>query len=93
MRNYENNGDYEVSTIKLVSEADSELNQNPEVRVWYNNFNDSIGAGIVYNTRSHKHGEMTILPETIPIIKLILNEYDHNNSRELGDVKNGKLPF
>ena len=52
---------FPVETVKLVSEANNQLNQNPDVRVWYNHFNDLIGAGIVYNTRSNKYGEMTVL--------------------------------
>ncbi|AGO60010.1 hypothetical protein FACI_IFERC00001G0030 [Ferroplasma acidarmanus Fer1] len=91
--NYTNDGTYEISTIKLVTEANSMLNQNQEIRVWYNNFNDLIGAGILYNTRSNKYGQMTILPETMPLIKLILNEYEQSNVRELNEVKNGRLPY
>lgn len=91
--NYINDGTYRISTIKLVTEANSMLNQNQEIRVWYNNFNDLIGAGILYNTRSNKYGEMTILPETMPLIKLILKEYEQSNVRELNEVKNGMLPY
>ena len=93
VKNYSDEGVYEVETVKLVSEANDQLNQNPDVRVWYNHFNDLIGAGIVYNSRSNKYGEMTILPEVIPLVRLILNEFEHENAREIDDIKNEKQPF
>ena len=93
VKNYSDEGVYEVDTVKLVAEANNQLNQNPDVRVWYNHFNDLIGAGIVYNSRSNKYGEMTILPEVIPLVRFILNEFEHENAREIDDIKNEKQPF
>lgn len=93
VKNYTDEGVYEVSTVKLVADANNQLNQNPEVRVWYNNFNDLLSAGIVFNTRSNKYGEMTLLPEVMPIVKLILKEYEQGNVKEIDNVKNGKPPF
>ena len=74
---YEIEGEYRISTVKLIANANNELNQDPNIRVWYNNLNDLIGSGIVYNTRSNKYGEMTILPETIPLVKYILQAFEN----------------
>lgn len=93
VKNFSDEGIYEVPTVKLVSDANNQLNQNPEIRVWYNHFNDLLSAGIVYNTRSNKYGEMTVLPEVIPLVKFILNEFEQENAREIDNVKNGKVPF
>lgn len=93
VKNYLNDGIYEVSTVKLVSDANNELGHNSEVRVWFNHFNDLIGSGTVYNTRSNKYGEMTILPEVIPLVKHVLKEFEQENGAELNNLRNGKTPF
>lgn len=93
VKNYSVESIYEVPTVKLVADSNVELNHNPEVRVWYNHFNDLIGSGIVYNTRSNKYGEMTILPEAMPLVKVILKEFEQENAGEIDNVKTGNTPF
>ena len=93
LNEYDKTGEYEVSPINLISNAHNILDQNQWVRPWFNHFGDAMGAGIVFNTRSVKRGEMTILPEVIPLIRHVLAEFERENVGALDNIKRGKPPF